>query len=81
MPTARPLGACAMPRSFLGLPTKEEKKLQEKLGEIQDLEVLLALLREYLLEAQDGEAARLAETLGEERQRRLMALHAALFGG
>ncbi len=67
-------------KEFLGLPAKEEKRLQDRLGEVQDLEVLLALLREYLLEAQDGEATRLAEALGEERQRRLVALQKALLG-
>ncbi|MFN4232314.1 CHAD domain-containing protein [Thermus sp.] len=76
-------------KEFLGLSTREEKKLQEELGSFQDGMVLLGLLREYLLEVSDEEAAALAEALTaalqreplEERAKRLAAFPMAPIRG
>ncbi|TBH17278.1 CHAD domain-containing protein [Thermus thermamylovorans] len=58
-------------KEFLGLPAKREKALQEVLGGLQDLDVLLGLLVAYLAQAQDPEAAALRERLEAKRQKGL----------
>ncbi|WP_038056717.1 CHAD domain-containing protein [Thermus amyloliquefaciens] len=58
-------------KEFLGLSSKREKALQEVLGGLQDLEVLLGLLAAYLLQATDGEALAFREVLLAERGRGL----------
>lgn len=68
-------------KEFLGLSTREERRLQEELGALQDLGVLLGLLGEYLLEEPEGEAAALAQALREEMERKAAALHQLLAPG
>ncbi|TFU15061.1 CHAD domain-containing protein [Thermus tengchongensis] len=65
-------------KEFLGLPAKREKALQEALGGLQDLEVLLGLLGAYLAQTQDPEALALRERLEAERQKGLAEVWAHL---
>lgn len=58
-------------KEFLELPTKRERALQEVLGGLQDLDVLLGLLAAYLAQTPDPEATALRERLEAERQKGL----------
>jgi CHAD domain-containing protein len=57
-------------KEFLGLPTKRERALQEVLGGLNDLEVFLGLLADYLAQSPEEEALALREALLVERQAR-----------
>lgn len=65
-------------KEFLELPTKRERALQEVLGRLQDLEVLLGLLAAYLAQTPDPEAAALRERLEAKRQKGLAEVWAHL---
>lgn len=58
-------------KEFLGLPAKREKALQEALGGLQDLEVLLGFCSAYLSQTQDLEAEAYRRFLEAEREKRL----------
>lgn len=57
-------------KEFLGLPSELEKALQEVLGRLQDLDLLLGFVEAYLLQGQDQEAWALRETLLAARNER-----------
>ncbi|AEV16180.1 CHAD domain containing protein [Thermus sp. CCB_US3_UF1] len=65
-------------KEFLGLSAKREKALQEALGGLQDLEVLLGLLEGYLAQAPDPEGEALRAELLARRQEALAGVLEAL---
>ncbi|WP_105317316.1 CHAD domain-containing protein [Thermus tenuipuniceus] len=58
-------------KEFLGLPSRREKILQEALGNLQDLEVLLGLLEAFLSQGADREVLALKEALLVEREKNM----------